>query len=405
MNAAGAGVSFTGPVLLAAGGGTIRLTGSNGANNVSFGSTVDGAQALNLTSGVNSVSFGGVVGGGTALASVTVIAGAAIGTKAVTTSGAQSYTAATGTTLGGTLTVNTAGAGVSFAGGASGRGRRDDNADGDERRQYGEFRCEFDGERCAGAGDNGGRRSGELWGDRGRDDAFVERRGERERDDEHVGGDDERGAELHGDDGHDPGRDLDGEHGGGGSVLRRAGALGRGRRDDNADGTSAGNAVSFAASSTVNGAQALAIAAGGGAVSFGATVGGTTPLSSVTVNASGTTNMSAVTTSGAQSYTATTGTTLGGTLTVNTAGAGVLHRAGASGRGRRDDNADGVERSEQCELRFDGRRRPGFESDDRRELGQLRRGGGRRDGAGERDRERYDGYRHDGDNDDGDTDV
>ena len=63
--------------------------------------------------------------------------------------------------------------------------------------------------------------------------------------------------------------------------------------------------------------------AGGGAVSFAAAVGGTTPLSTVTVSASATTSAQAVTSTGAQSYTAGTSTTMNGTLLVNTAGSGV----------------------------------------------------------------------------------
>ena len=58
-------------------------------------------------------------------------------------------------------------------------------------------------------------------------------------------------------------------------------------------------------------------------MSFAAAVGGTTPLSAVTVSASATTSAQAVTSTGAQSYTAGTSTTLNGTLLVNTAGAGV----------------------------------------------------------------------------------
>ena len=68
VNTAGAGVSFTGPVLLAAGGGAITLTGSNAANNVTFSatSTVNGAQPLSITAAGGAVSFGAAVGGTTA---------------------------------------------------------------------------------------------------------------------------------------------------------------------------------------------------------------------------------------------------------------------------------------------------------------------------------------------------
>ena len=54
----------------------------------------------------------------------------------------------------------------------------------------------------------------------------------------------------------------------------------------------------------MNGAQALTITAGGGDVSFGALVGGTTPLASLTVSSRGTTtiNTTAITTAGLQDY-------------------------------------------------------------------------------------------------------
>ena len=120
VNTAGAGVAVSGPVVLAAGGGTITLTGTNAGNNVSFSgtSTVNGAQPLAITAGGGAVSFaaGAVVGGTTPLTTATIVTSATTSLQAVTTSGAQSYTATTGTTLAGTLTVNTAGAGVAVSG-------------------------------------------------------------------------------------------------------------------------------------------------------------------------------------------------------------------------------------------------------------------------------------------------
>ena len=118
VNTVGAGVSFTGPVVLAAGGGAITLTGSNAANNVTFSatSTVNGAQPLSITAAGGAVSFAAAVGNTTAPTSVTVVSSATTSLQAVTTSAAQSYTASTSTTLNDTLAVNTAGAGVSFTG-------------------------------------------------------------------------------------------------------------------------------------------------------------------------------------------------------------------------------------------------------------------------------------------------
>ena len=70
---------------------------------ITFGSTVDGAHALNANSGGGTLQFEGAVGGATALTSVTA-SGNAIGAAAVTTGGTQSYTA-NGVTLSGNLTT------------------------------------------------------------------------------------------------------------------------------------------------------------------------------------------------------------------------------------------------------------------------------------------------------------
>ena len=106
VNTAGAGVT-AGATTLAAGGGTITLTGSNAANDVALGA-ISGAQPLVITAGGGDVTLGAATG----LSSVTITASTA-GLQAVTTSGAQNYTGVTTTTLNGTLTVSAAGAGVS----------------------------------------------------------------------------------------------------------------------------------------------------------------------------------------------------------------------------------------------------------------------------------------------------
>ncbi|HTZ52806.1 MAG TPA: hypothetical protein VMF68_14155, partial [Spirochaetia bacterium] len=93
-----ANITFSGPVLLA--GGAVGVTSANGA--ISFGSTVDGAQALTLTAGTGTVGITGAVGGGTALASLSVASSTTTSLAAVRTSGAQSYTAATSIMLNGT---------------------------------------------------------------------------------------------------------------------------------------------------------------------------------------------------------------------------------------------------------------------------------------------------------------
>ncbi len=74
--------------------------------------------------------------------------------------------------------------------------------------------------------------------------------------------------------------------------------------------TGAGNIVF---NSTVDGANTLSLAAGTGTITAGGTIGGGTPLTSLTVTSSGGTGLTNVTTSGAQAYTGDV--TLNGTLT------------------------------------------------------------------------------------------
>ncbi|MFH1980223.1 MAG: autotransporter-associated beta strand repeat-containing protein, partial [Pseudomonadota bacterium] len=72
--------------------------------------TIDGGYSLNIATNAGGIVLGAV--GGTPLTDLT-ITGATAALSSVTTSGAQDYTGVTTTTLTGTLTVNTAGAGVS----------------------------------------------------------------------------------------------------------------------------------------------------------------------------------------------------------------------------------------------------------------------------------------------------
>src|SRR4030042_1654651 len=96
------------------GSGTTTLTGVNAANDVSFSSTVNGAQALSITAGGGDVSFGGAVGGTTALASVSVNCSAITLRSVITNGGIQSYTGAV--TLGAAATLDTTNGGASPAG-------------------------------------------------------------------------------------------------------------------------------------------------------------------------------------------------------------------------------------------------------------------------------------------------
>src|SRR5205085_1717975 len=82
-------------------------------------------------------------------------------------------------------------------------------------------------------------------------------------------------------------------------------------------GTNAANDVTLG---TVNGAQALAITAGGGDIALGV-VGGVTPVTSVTLSGN-TASLVNTTSVQGQHYCGVATTTLNGTLTVNTAGTG-----------------------------------------------------------------------------------
>ena len=117
VNTLGAGVS-AGATVLAAGGGTIALTGSSAANDVTLG-TVNGAQALAITAGGGDIVLG-AVGGTTALTSMTTNGGATTfgattvaGALAVTATGAVTQTGALAVT--GTTEITATGFGVTLA--------------------------------------------------------------------------------------------------------------------------------------------------------------------------------------------------------------------------------------------------------------------------------------------------
>jgi filamentous hemagglutinin family protein len=111
VNTAGSGVGINGAVTLAAGGGAITLTGSSAGNVVSLpgavNATAAGGQSLNVTASGGAVSLVGGVGQTTALGAITVSTGTAVlaNTRA---SGAVSVTA-TAINLGGTIQSTGAG--------------------------------------------------------------------------------------------------------------------------------------------------------------------------------------------------------------------------------------------------------------------------------------------------------
>ena len=89
-NSQGGNIAFTGPVDLDHS-SAVSVSSGSGGGNISFSSTVNGAQALTVTAGTGSVTFSGAVGGSTRLASLTV-SGGQIDLSTVATTGAISVT-------------------------------------------------------------------------------------------------------------------------------------------------------------------------------------------------------------------------------------------------------------------------------------------------------------------------
>ena len=100
--------TFGGAVVL---GASETLTTTNSA--VSFNSTIDGGFGLNVAAGSGPVSFGGIVGGTTSLTSLSSSGSGAVALNGdVSTTGSQSYTGAV--TLGATGVLTTTNSGVTF---------------------------------------------------------------------------------------------------------------------------------------------------------------------------------------------------------------------------------------------------------------------------------------------------
>ncbi|MFA6501721.1 MAG: filamentous hemagglutinin N-terminal domain-containing protein, partial [Parachlamydiales bacterium] len=88
-------VSITGPSTI-----------NSGNGNVSFSSTIDGAQSLIITGGSGTTTFTGAVGGSTALTSLSATAATITQSSTVKTTGAVSYTGATALNVNGNITTS-----------------------------------------------------------------------------------------------------------------------------------------------------------------------------------------------------------------------------------------------------------------------------------------------------------
>ena len=254
-------------------------TVSTGTGSISFGGTVDGAQALTVN-GTGATTFSGAVGATTALSSLTSDAGGTLGLKSVTTSGAQSYgetatldgayttgNAAFGVTgaatLAGGTTINAGTGPISFGGTVDGARALTVNGTGTTT---------FSG--AVGATTALSSLTSDTGGTLG------------------IGSVTTAGAQSYGED-----VTLSGAAyttGNGAFSVGGSTALATDVTIDAGTG-----AISFGG--TVDGARALTVN-GTGATTFSGAVGATTALSSLTSDAGGTLSLKSVTTSGAQSY-------------------------------------------------------------------------------------------------------
>ena len=94
-------LSFPDPVSLT---GTSTITSNNA--NITFGSTLNGAQALTLAGGTGTTTFTGAVGGTTALSSLSATAATITQTSTAKTTGALSYTGSTAINVDGNVTTS-----------------------------------------------------------------------------------------------------------------------------------------------------------------------------------------------------------------------------------------------------------------------------------------------------------
>lgn len=102
-------LSFPFPVSLT---GTSNITSNNA--NISFGSTLNGAQALTITGGSGTTTFTGAVGGTTPLGSLSATAATITQTSTAKTTGTLSYTGSTAININGNVT--TSGGAISMTG-------------------------------------------------------------------------------------------------------------------------------------------------------------------------------------------------------------------------------------------------------------------------------------------------
>ncbi|BAY64377.1 filamentous hemagglutinin family outer membrane protein [Calothrix brevissima NIES-22] len=112
-NTAGGNISFNGAVNL--GGSATSITTGSGTGNISFNSTINGAEDLTLNAGTGNITLGGAVGGTTALTGLSLTAANTNIASNISTTGNQQFTSPVTLTGGGSKTFNSNNSNISFS--------------------------------------------------------------------------------------------------------------------------------------------------------------------------------------------------------------------------------------------------------------------------------------------------
>ena len=294
-----ADITFSPAVTVGAG---VTVDSGSGAGNITFSNTLDGGQALSLDGGTGTVNLAGAVGGNTPLTSLTVSAASQVDLGNVTTTGAV---AITGTNIDlNTAAIVTDDGDVTFTGavdldGGAASVQSDQNDDGTDGNIH--FTSTIDGAQTLSLDADGGtiNLAGAIGGTTPLTSVTVSAASQVDLGNVTTTGAvaitgtniDLNTAAIVTDDGDvtfTGAVDLDG---GAASV----------QSDQNDDGTD-GN-IHF--TSTIDGAQTLSLDADGGTINLAGAIGGTTPLTSVTVSAASQVDLGNVTTTGAVAITGT----------------------------------------------------------------------------------------------------
>ncbi len=298
-------IAFIGAVDLVGAGISVDSDADNDSTdgNISFSSTVDGAQSLNLDADSGSVTLSGAVGGTTKLSSLMVSAASQVDLADVSTTGAQSITG-TNIDLNGTSYTSDDGT-IAFIGAvdlnAGGAITVDSDADADSTDGNISFSSTVDGGQSLSLDADTGTVTmfGDVGGTTSLSSLLVSAASQVDLANvSTTGAQSITGTNI----------DLNGtsyvSHDGNIAFIGAVDLVGAGISvDSDADNDSTDGNISF--SSTVDGAQSLSLDADTGTVALSGAVGGTTKLSSLMVSAASQVDLANVSTTGAQTITGT----------------------------------------------------------------------------------------------------